>query len=78
MEKGLQGAFEVLAPGGRIAVISYHSLEDIIAKQYFKKLEEDGDGKRLNKKIIIPSDEETKSNPKSRSAKLRLFKKNEK
>ncbi len=75
LDQGLQGAFEVLSDHGRIAVISYHSLEDTIVKQYFKKLEEDGCGKRLNKKIIIPTDLEIKENPKSRSAKLRLFKK---
>ena len=77
LEQGLQGAFEVLNKDGRIAVISYHSLEDTIVKQYFKKLEEDGYGKRLNKKIIIPTDIEIKENPKSRSAKLRFFEKHE-
>lgn len=75
LDQGLQGALEVLENDGRIAVISYHSLEDIIVKQYFKKLEEDGVGRRLNKKIIIPTDEEVLCNPKSRSAKLRIFKK---
>ena len=75
LDKGLQGALDVLTDGGRIAVISYHSLEDIIVKHYFKKLETEGQGRRLNKKIIIPSDTEIKSNPKSRSAKLRIFKK---
>jgi 16S rRNA (cytosine1402-N4)-methyltransferase len=75
LEKGLEGAYSVLAPEGRIAVISYHSLEDIIVKHYFKTLEEESKGKRINKKIIIPTEEEVKSNPKSRSAKLRIFKK---
>lgn len=76
LEKGLKGAYEVLQRNGFIAVISYHSLEDIITKQYFKDLENNGLGKRLNKKIIIPSEEEVKNNPKSRSAKLRIFNKN--
>ncbi|MBC7981637.1 16S rRNA (cytosine(1402)-N(4))-methyltransferase RsmH, partial [Candidatus Parcubacteria bacterium] len=75
LEKGLRGAWSVTAENARIAVISYHSLEDIIVKQYFKKLETENEGTRLNKKIIIPTDDEIKSNPKSRSAKLRLFKK---
>ena len=75
LEKGLEGAYSVLAPEGRIAVISYHSLEDIIVKHYFKTLEEESKGKRINKKIIVPTEEEVKSNPKSRSAKLRIFKK---
>ncbi|MBC7766788.1 16S rRNA (cytosine(1402)-N(4))-methyltransferase RsmH [Arenimonas sp.] len=75
LDHGLHGALEVLVKGGRIAVISYHSLEDSIVKYYFKKLETEGIGSRLNKKIIIPSDIEIKNNPKSRSAKLRIFKK---
>lgn len=75
LDQGLKGAYDVLKDGGYIAVISYHSLEDIIVKQYFKKMEIDGVGQRLNKKIIIPTDTEIKENPKSRSAKLRIFKK---
>lgn len=75
LDKGLIGAYNTLDNDGKIAVISYHSLEDIIVKQFFKKMEEDDKGVRLNKKIIIPTDEEIKVNPKSRSAKLRLFKK---
>ena len=76
LEKGLNGAYDILRNDGYIAVISYHSLEDIIVKQYFKKLEEENKGKRVNKKIIIPTDGEIKNNPKSRSAKLRIFNKN--
>ncbi len=75
LEQGLKAAYEILKENGYIAVISYHSLEDIIVKQYFRELENDGKGNRLNKKIIIPMDEEIKENPKSRSAKLRIFKK---
>jgi len=73
LEKGLEGSFKILEKDGFIAVISYHSLEDIITKKYFKDLENDELGKRVNKKIIIPSDSEIKNNPKSRSAKLRIF-----
>lgn len=76
LDEGLKGAYEVLVENGCIAVISYHSLEDIIVKQYFKELEKNEKGVRLNKKIIIPTDIEIKENPKSRSAKLRIFKKN--
>ncbi len=76
LDKGLSGAYDILRNDGYIAVISYHSLEDIIVKQYFKKLEEENKGKRVNKKIIIPTEEEIKNNPKSRSAKLRIFNKN--
>ena len=75
LEQGLIGGFEVLRGGGVVAVISYHSLEDIIVKQYFKKLENESKGIRLNKKIIVPTDVEIKENPKSRSAKLRIFRK---
>jgi 16S rRNA (cytosine1402-N4)-methyltransferase len=75
LDKGLKGAYDALLDTGMIAVISYHSLEDIIVKQFFKNLENEGFGKRLNKKIIIPTDIEIKENPKSRSAKLRIFKK---
>lgn len=75
LDQGLKGAFDILADRGHIAVISYHSLEDVIVKQYFKKLEDNHEGLRLNKKIIIPTDVEIKQNPKSRSAKLRIFKK---
>ena len=75
LEKGLIGAYEILKENGFIAVISYHSLEDIIVKQYFKKLEIEEKGIRINKKIIIPTEKEIKDNPKSRSAKLRIFKK---
>ncbi len=76
LEKGLKGTYQVLKENGLIAVISYHSLEDIIVKQYFREWENDDMGRRVNKKIIIPSDQEIKDNPKSRSAKLRIFIKN--
>lgn len=75
LDQGLKGAYDVLKENGYIAVISYHSLEDVIVKQYFKKMEIEEKGIRLNKKIIIPTDIEIKENPKSRSAKLRIFKK---
>jgi 16S rRNA (cytosine1402-N4)-methyltransferase len=75
LDQGLKGVYEVLKKNGYIAVISYHSLEDTIVKQYFKKLEKDEKGMRINKKIIIPTDTEIKENPKSRSAKLRILKK---
>ncbi len=75
LDQGLKGAYYVLNKNGCIAVISYHSLEDVIVKQYFKDLEKNDKGMRVNKKIIIPTDGEIKENPKSRSAKLRIFKK---
>jgi 16S rRNA (cytosine1402-N4)-methyltransferase len=64
-----------LQDNGRVAVISFHSLEDRIVKQTFKELEERGQGIIITKKPILPSDEEIKSNPRARSAKLRIFQK---
>jgi len=64
-----------LAPGGRLAVISFHSLEDRIAKQMFKELEQRGLGKVITSKPIISGPEELAENPRARSAKLRIFEK---
>ncbi|MFA5945298.1 MAG: 16S rRNA (cytosine(1402)-N(4))-methyltransferase RsmH [Patescibacteria group bacterium] len=69
LKKGLEAAESILSPGGRIAVITFHSLEDRMVKNYFKE------SSRLTattKKPIIPSDEEANENPRSRSAKLRI------
>ncbi len=70
----LPQAVEALAPGGRLAVITFHSLEDRIVKQYFKSIE-NKTGRLVNKKPIIASDEELKNNPRARSAKLRVVEK---
>ncbi len=58
-------------------VISFHSLEDRIVKNAYAKWESEGLGEALTKKPVVPSDEEVWSNPRSRSAKLRIFKKND-
>ncbi|MEN9622052.1 MAG: S-adenosyl-methyltransferase MraW, rRNA (cytosine1402-N4)-methyltransferase [Candidatus Parcubacteria bacterium] len=73
LKKGLTTAFSVLAPGGRLAVISFHSLEDRIAKVLMKEWEKEGLGKQSTKKPIIPTDKEMEKNPRSRSSKLRIF-----
>ena len=75
LEQGLADAWELLAPKGRIAIISFHSLEDRIVKRFFKEREREGKGILMTKKPIVPQDEEMKQNPRSRSAKLRIVEK---
>ena len=72
---GLAAAWKIIKPNGRIAVISYHSLEDRMVKQFFKNKSNEKQGKLINKKPIIPSREEILRNPRSRSAKLRIIEK---
>lgn len=73
LETSLNKSFEILKQQGRIAVISFHSLEDRIVKRFFKSLEESGQVKILTKKPISPTEDEIKENPRSRSAKLRAI-----
>ncbi len=75
LREGLTKGFVRLYPKGRIAVISFHSLEDRIVKQFFKKLETQGLAKLITKKPLTGSEEEVKENPRSRSAKLRIIEK---
>jgi len=72
-EEGIEKAWNLLGSGGRLVVISFHSLEDRIVKQFFKKLSNEGIGEILTKKPITPSDEEKQENPRARSAKLRAI-----
>lgn len=87
LKEMLQAATEALKPGGRLAVITYHSLEDRMVKNMMKtgniegRMEQDFFGRiqtpfRLfNNKVIVPSEEEINRNPRSRSAKLRIAEK---
>lgn len=75
LEEGLFKAWEALKPGGRLAVITFHSLEDRIVKNFFRNLAQEGKGELINKKPIVPEEDEIKENPRSRSAKLRIIKK---
>jgi 16S rRNA (cytosine1402-N4)-methyltransferase len=75
LAEGLEKGFEALGSGGRLAVITFHSLEDRLVKRFCKAKEEAGEGKRVNKRVIRPSEAEIRANPRSRSAKLRIFKK---
>jgi 16S rRNA (cytosine1402-N4)-methyltransferase len=72
LRDGLSGAWNMLSPGGRIAVITFHSIEDRFVKQYFLKLETEGLGERITRKAVAPSREEIVENPRARSAKLRV------
>jgi len=72
LEDFLDGAPAWLEPGGRLVIISYHSLEDRLVKQRFLAWEKAGVMRRLTKKPLTPTAEEIRRNPRARSAKLRL------
>lgn len=90
LEKGLDAAFELLSPGGRLSVITFHSLEDRVVKQFMKDKAQGctcpkdfpvcvcgntPKGKIITRKPIVPSEEELERNPRARSAKLRVMEK---
>lgn len=71
LREGIEKAFAALSPGGRLAIISFHSLEDRIVKHAFRRI----GGRVITKKPVIPTEAEIKANPRSRSAKLRVIEK---
>jgi len=71
----LSQGFDLLAPGGRMAIISFHSLEDRAVKHFFNDKIHDHQALKLIKKPIVATDEEREANPRSRSAKLRVIEK---
>jgi 16S rRNA (cytosine1402-N4)-methyltransferase len=90
ISKSLKDALDMMNPGGRMVVISFHSLEDRIVKQFFQEAVTDcicppdipvcvcghtAVAKKITKKPILPTDEEIKENPRSRSAKCRVIEK---
>ena len=68
----LDAAVEMLKPGGSVAIISFHSLEDKIVKEDFKKRAADGIYEIVTKKPLVASRDESRENPRARSAKLRI------
>jgi 16S rRNA (cytosine1402-N4)-methyltransferase len=75
LKETLPQAVEVLKKGGRLAVISYHSGEDRIVKNFFREKQKQGMLKILTKKPVVPTQEEIRENPRARSAKLRVAEK---
>ncbi len=75
LKEGLDKAFSFLSYGGRIAVISFHSVEDRTVKNFFKSKAEAGLAEIILKKPMVPSREEIKDNPRARSGKLRVAEK---
>lgn len=73
LKEGLQKGFEALSKEGRMAVVSFHSSEDRIIKNFMKEKKDSGEGSLVFKKPLTPNDEEIKNNPRSRSAKLRVI-----
>ena len=75
LAKGLDEGFKLLKVGGKMTVISFHSLEDRIVKRFYKEQVKENLAKLMNKKPINAKMEEVKNNPRSRSAKLRILEK---
>jgi 16S rRNA (cytosine1402-N4)-methyltransferase len=73
---GVLGAWKLLRLGGRIAVITFHSIEDRVVKELFLELERGGDATRITRSPTKPTREELLHNPRARSAKLRVIEKN--
>jgi 16S rRNA (cytosine1402-N4)-methyltransferase len=75
LNKGLEGAFNVLEKGGRIVIISFHGLEDKVIKEKIKKWKKEKRIILITKNVVRPKREEIKQNPRARSAKLRAIEK---
>ena len=75
LREAIAAAFRILAPGGVLAIISFHSLEDRIVKTAMRQMVKESNAVPVTKKPIIPAIEEIRKNPRSRSAKLRAVKK---
>lgn len=75
IERVLPAALELVASGGRLVTIAFHQGEDRLAKTFFRKWEDTERGERINRSVIKPSEQELDSNPRARSAVLRIFEK---
>jgi 16S rRNA (cytosine1402-N4)-methyltransferase len=75
LKEGIEKVWKMISEEGRLVIISFHSLEDRVVKNFLKKLKEEKQGIILTKKPIIPTIDEKKINPRSRSAKLRAIEK---
>lgn len=73
LERFIQAAFIALKPGGRVAIITFHSIEDRVVKHSFREFAQADLADLTPKKPIVPTHEELKENPRSRSAKLRII-----
>jgi 16S rRNA (cytosine1402-N4)-methyltransferase len=75
VKKAIEDVWGKLKVGGRVAVVSFHEIEDRAVKNFFRNRKQAGDAELITKKPIVPSDDEILENPRSRSAKLRLAEK---
>jgi 16S rRNA (cytosine1402-N4)-methyltransferase len=75
LEQFLDKVLTVLRPGGRVVVLSFHSLEDRPVKQAFRRWQDEGLATTLTRKVVRPTEEEVQINPRARSAKLRAAEK---
>jgi 16S rRNA (cytosine1402-N4)-methyltransferase len=77
LETFLGKALSVLAPGGRVVLLAFHSLEDRVVKRAFQAWKRSGEAVVLTRKVVRPSEEEVRANPRARSARLRAAEKSE-
>ncbi len=75
LKDGMKKGWELLNTGGRMTIISFHSVEDREVKNFFRDKSNNREGILVNKKPIVPQDEEIRENPRSRSAKMRVIEK---